>query len=112
MGERDDAQQAVVMWTLEELGDVARESRLHHGIGGELGLVRSAALELVHDERHLKRHGRFRPERAVVIEDGDALDGWDEVGRAVLRHLRDELADGPLGRAVVPRGQRIGLGLR
>ena len=108
MGEGKDPHQAVVMWPFEEFGDVASKGRLHHGVGGELGLVRRASLELVKDERHLKRHGDFRPERAIVVEDGDTLGRRDEIGRAFLGDLLDEGDDGLLRCRVIPRGQWVG----
>jgi len=44
MGERNDLQQAIVMFTFEEFGKVARKGRLHHGVRRELRIARGAAL--------------------------------------------------------------------
>ena len=65
-------------------------------------------LDAVEREEQLEVHRLLGPERAVVVEGGDALGGRDEVRRALLRHLRDEVDDGLLGRAVVPGRQRVG----
>ena len=76
-----------------------------------LGMLRRERLHAVEREEELEIHRLLGPERAVVVERGDALGGRHEVGRAFLRHLLDEGDDGFLRRAVVPRRQRIG-GLR
>jgi hypothetical protein len=86
-------------------------------VAGENGLVRLLVLPLrmlrrerldaVEREQELEVHRLLAPQRAVVVEDGDALLRLDELGRALLRHLGDELGDRFLRRAVGPRGQRI-----
>ena len=51
------------------------------------------------------------PERAVLIEGGDAFLGRDKLRAALSRGRLDEFHDSLLGRTVVPRSQRVG-GLR
>ena len=63
--------------------------------------------DAVEDENRLEIQRLFGPERAVVVEDGDAFGGRNEVRRAVLRHLLDEGEDGFLRCGVIPRRQRI-----
>ena len=60
-------------------------------------------LHAVQREEQLEIHRLLGPERAVVVEDGDALGRRHEVGRALLRHLLDKRDDGLLRLAVVPR---------
>ena len=49
-------------------------------------------------------------ERAVVVEDGDACGGRDEIGRTLLGHFLDEGDDGLLRCGVVPGWKRVGAG--
>jgi hypothetical protein len=70
--------------------------------------LRRERRDAVEREGELNVHGLLDPERAVVVEGGDALGRGDEIGRAFPRHGGDEVQDGPLGVAVVPRWQRIG----
>ena len=71
------------------------------------GMLRRERLHAVEREEELEIHRLLGPERAVVVEGGDALGERHEVRRAFRRDLRDEVDDGLLGRAVVPRGQRV-----
>jgi hypothetical protein len=48
------------------------------------------------------------PQRAVIVEHGDALRGRNEIRRAFLGNLFDKGNDGMLWRGVVPRWERIG----
>jgi hypothetical protein len=65
-------------------------------------------LDAIQGEEELEIERLLRPQCAVVVERGDAFGGRNEVGAALLRHLRDELDDGSLRRAVSPRGKRVG----
>ena len=76
-----------------------------------LGMLRRERLHAIEREEELEIHRLLGPERAVVVEGGDAFGGRDKVWRAVLRDLSDKCDDGFLRPAVVPRRQRIG-GLR
>ena len=73
-----------------------------------LGVLRGERLDAVERERELDVHRLLGPQRAVVVEHGDALGGRHVAGRALLRHLGDEGDDRLPGRTVVPGRQRIG----
>src|SRR5262249_37451466 len=47
------------------------------------------------------------PQRPIVVEDSDAIARGHKVPPAFLCYLSDEIDDGLLRRALVPRGQRI-----
>ena len=64
---------------------------------------RRDALQAIH---HLRIHRMLDPQRAVLIERGDALLGRHELRAGLLGRGLDEFHDGLLGRAVVPRSQR------
>jgi hypothetical protein len=49
----------------------------------------------------------FSPERSVIIEDGDPLILWHEVGRCRIGHCRDKVQDCSLGRRLLPRRKRV-----
>ena len=74
----------------------------HSGCCGASAFTRSSA------KSELEIHRLLGPERAVVVERGDALGGRDEVRRALLGDFRDEVDDGLFGRAVVPGRERVG----
>ena len=59
----------------------------------------------VQREEHLHLHRLLAPERAVVVEGGDAVGGRHEVGAALLRHAGDEVEQRRLDGAVTPRRQ-------
>ena len=61
------------------------------------------------DERELDRQRRLAPQRAVVVERGDAFLRGDEV-RSVTCHPRDVVGDRLPGRGVVPRCQEVLVG--
>src|SRR5262249_50662585 len=56
-------------------------------------------------ERDLEVDRLLGPQRAVVVEGGDALGDRHEVRRAVTRHTGDEIGYRTLRSAVIPRGQ-------
>ena len=87
---------------------VALEQRGERLLVLPLGMLRGERLHAVEREEELEIHRLLGPERAVVVEDRDALGGRDEVGRALLRHLLDEVDDRLLRRAVVPGRELIG----
>ena len=86
---------------------VALEQRGEGFLVFPLRMLRRERLHAVEREEKLEIHRLLAPERAVVVERGDALGDRDKVRRAFLRDLRDEVDDGLFGRAVVPRRQRI-----
>ena len=55
-----------------------------------LGMLRRERLHAVGHEVKLDRHRLLAPERAVVVEGGDAFGDRHEVRRAGFRHLLDE----------------------
>ena len=87
---------------------IALEQRGERFLGLPLGMLRRERLHAVEREVELHGHRLLAPERAVVVERGDAFGDRHEVRRAGPRHLLDEVDDGLLGLAVVPRGQRVG----
>ena len=89
---------------------VALEQRGEWLLRFPLRMLRRERLHAVEREEQLEIHRLLAPERAVVVERGDALVRRNEIGRAFFRHLLDEGDDGFLRRGVVPRGQRV-LGL-
>ena len=86
---------------------VALEQRGERLLVLPLRMLRRERLHPVEREDQLEIHRLLAPERAVVVERGDALGRRHKVRRAFLRDLRDEVDDGLLRRAVVPRGQRV-----
>lgn len=88
-----------------------RGDRLHVVL--EEGLVRLALLQPRVLARHLLQppvreeelhlQGLFAPERAVVVEGGDALGRGEEVRAAGISHAPDEIEDEVLGRAGPPK---------
>ena len=68
----------------------------------QLGISPGHLREAAEDEIELDRHRLLAPQRAVVVEYGDAL-----FKRHVACSVLDELDDGPLAVAVVPEGERI-----
>ena len=66
-------------------------------------------LQAVH---HLRVHRMLDPQRAVLVEGGDARLRRHELRARLVGGRLHELDDRLLRGAVVPRGQRIGLGVR
>jgi hypothetical protein len=50
-------------------------------------------LDPIYEKKGLHLQRLLAPERAVVIEDGDAFCRWNEVWSTLLRHARDEVED-------------------
>ena len=72
------------------------------------GMLGRERLHAVEREQKLEIHRLLGPERAVVIERGDALGDRHEVGRMLFRHFGDKRHDSLLGRPFPPRGERVG----
>src|SRR5262249_21380737 len=68
-------------------------------------------LDAVDREGDLEIDRLLAPQRAVVVEGGDAFIDRDEIRAARRRHARDKIDDRRLRRAVVPGRQRVGLRL-
>ena len=62
------------------------------------------AFQAIH---HLRIHRMLDPERAVLVESGDALLGRHEFRASLIRGGLHEVDDRLLGGPVVPRGQRV-----
>ena len=90
---------------------VALEQRGERLLVLPLRMLRRERLHPVEREDQLEIHRLLGPERAVVVERGDALGGRHELRAAFFRGCLDELDDSFLCRAVVPRRQRICLGI-
>ena len=96
----------------------AGHQRLHiaaeHGLERLLGLPfrvpRRHRPDFVEGESQLEIERLFAPQRAVIVECGDAQLGRHEIRRARCGHAGYEVGDGFLHRAVVPGRQRIGRG--
>jgi hypothetical protein len=71
-------------------------------------VLRRELLDAVERELELEVERLLRPERAVVVEDGDALLLRDEARSAGACGAVDERDDRRARRAVVPGGQRLG----
>ena len=50
-------------------------------------------IELQLKKKELEIHRLLRPQAAVVVEHCDALSGWHEIGRLLIRNLRHEFND-------------------
>jgi hypothetical protein len=87
---------------------IALEHRLERLRVLPFRVLRRQRLDAVEREGKLEIDRLLGPQRAVVVERGDPLLGWDEVRPALLGHRLDEFDDRLLGRALVPGRQRIG----
>jgi len=67
-----------------------------------LRMLRRECLYPVNGEGELKINWLLSPERAVVIEGGDAFLRWNEIRRALFRYLFYELNNRFLGCGIVP----------
>src|SRR5206468_9566017 len=70
-------------------------------------MLRRERLHAIQREEHLEIHRLLAPERAVVVERGDALLRRYELRAALSRSRLDEFYDGLLGRSIVPRRKRV-----
>ena len=80
-------------------------------VGGEdIGIGLGLFLQHVERVERLKIDRLLGPERAIIVEGGDAVLGGDVVVRGWIGHRLDKFDDRRLGAGVVPRRQRIGEG--
>ncbi|MCY1344843.1 hypothetical protein D9M69_308900 [compost metagenome] len=86
---------------------IALEHRLERLLLLPFRVLGGQALDFVEGEQHLEVHRLLAPQRAVVVEHGNALGGRHVVPAALGGHGTDEAFDGLLRRAVVPGRQRI-----
>ena len=103
-GQFDDPEEALVV-VGEQGGKVAGKGGLDGGIIFPLRFVWQSAFEFVQRESQLERHGIFRPEGAVIVDDRDALGGWHKIRRFLVRHAGDKINDRLFRRRVVPGGE-------
>ena len=108
VGHRDQLDQALFAGRGQRL-HVAVQHRLERLLGLPAGVLRRQRLDAVEHEGELDVHRLLDPQRAVVVEGGDALVGRHEVRSALRGDAGDESRDRRFGRAVVPGRQRIGL---
>ena len=73
-----------------------------------LRVRRRERLDAIQREGQLEVDRLLGPERAVVVEYGDPLAGWNEVWPVRLGHPGDEPHDRSLRRPVIPRRQILG----
>ena len=76
-----------------------------------LGVLGGHLFDAVEGKLNLGVQGGLNPEGAVVIEGGDAVGDGNEVGSTLFRDSLDEGDDGFFGSSVVPRGERVHLGV-
>src|SRR6185312_9000106 len=86
---------------------VPRQHRLEGLDVGELRLRFDDSRNALQAVHHLRVHRMLDPERAVLIEGGDALRRRHELRAPFGRRRLYELDNGLLGRAVVPGRQRV-----
>ena len=90
--------------------EVALDHRLERLRVPPLRMLRRQRLHPIDRERELEIDRLLGPERAVVVEGGDALLDRNEIRPALLGHAIDEGDDRLLRRTLVPGRQRIGFG--
>lgn len=74
-------------------GKVAGEGGLDGGVVFPRGFLGHWAFEFVQRESQLERHGVFRPEGAVIVEDRDALGRRHKVRRCFVAQAGEESDD-------------------
>ena len=105
---RRDGIHDVLLTSRQRALDVAFQQRGEGFLGLPLRMSRREQLDAIDRELELEIDGLFRPERAVVVERGDALRSrGTKSGVPGFVTLRDERDDGLLGTRVVPGWQRI-----
>ncbi len=77
-----------------------------------LGVLRREGLHAVQREEELEIHRLLGPERAVVVEGGDAFRGGNKFSAAFLGDFFHKGDDGFFRRGVIPRRQGVGRGGR
>src|SRR6185436_3486560 len=82
--------------------------RVECGVALPFGMLGRCCSQLVEHESELRVDRLLAPQRAVVVEDSDALGLRHEVLAALLRNCIDECDDALLRRAIVPRRQCLG----
>jgi hypothetical protein len=106
MHRRDNVDQRMLTVRKTSL-EVARQHRFDRVYVLPFAVLRCHGLNLVESEEELKRKGSLRPQRAVIVEGGEAFFRRDIVWAAGLRDACDAVEDRLLGLAIGPRGQGI-----
>ncbi len=106
MGGCHDLEQTLLARCCERL-DVAFEHRLERLRVLPFRVLRRERLHPIERKGELEIDRLLGPQRAVIVEGGDAFGLRHEVGAAFRRGPADEIEDRLLYRAVVPRRQRI-----
>ena len=92
----------------EQCRHITSKRGLHSGIFFPRGLLGQAAAQFVEREGKLERHRVLWPERSVVVKNSDPLWRRNEILGIRGGGFFDEVEDGLLGRARVPRGKGVG----
>src|SRR4051812_11924456 len=111
MGNRDNLCQALLPARHHGL-EVAGERRLKGIARGQAGIALCRLPQAIDGEGELGVERLLDPERAVIVEDSDALDQWQVVRRASPRCPLYEGENAALGRAVAPGGEWVARRLR
>jgi hypothetical protein len=106
MGRRHDLEKSLLAERRQRLAIVA-EHGLERRLRPPVRVPRRQRLDPVDREHDLEIHRLLGPQRAVIIERGDARLDRDEVCAARRGHARHEIGDRFLHRAVVPGGQGV-----
>jgi hypothetical protein len=102
-----DERDQPLLAALRQRVHVAVEDGLERLGRAPFGMLRREMPDAVDGKEQLEIGGLLRPETAVVVKDGDALRGRDEVGAALGGDAPDEVRDGGPRRAVVPGGKCV-----
>ena len=106
MRSHDDFQQRAV--AAGEGGfQITIEQRGERFLGRSIRDARRERLQAVEREVELDGQRLLAPERAVVVERGDAFRYRHKVRRAWRRHFANEIHDGLFRLAVIPRGEGV-----
>ena len=106
MGHRDDLQQAFFAQGGQRGLVTGQDGFVRLGLR-QCRIDLRKLLDAVERKHELEIHRLFGPERAVIVEDGDAFFHRHEISTARLRGALDEGENGLFGPAFVPRRQRI-----
>jgi hypothetical protein len=88
---------------------VACDHRFERLLGAPFWVLIRLPLHLVERESKLRVDRLLDPQRAVIVEGGDAILWLDIVGATLFRHPRHEIDDRLFGLTVIPGWQRISL---
>jgi hypothetical protein len=104
---RDDQLVDALLAGGEDCFHIAFEDALEGLFCLPLGMLGGHLPDTVEGEDELGVERRLDPERAVVVEGGDAVGDGDEVRRALFGDALDEGDDGFFGSGIIPGGKRV-----